>query len=409
MAKIKKVLTPFVLYQIVIALLGLYLILKAAPHWSLEFIWVYFFWILFCTGTEFKPVTMPSNIQLSVSCAVHISSLILFGWPVAILIATVANVIVDIKRGLKKVIFNISQIAITIYLSWLVYELLVPVAGHLNFRKEYFPAMLLSCLTYVIVNSILVSGIISLSQGKKFYKVLTSDIKLEALHIITLVTVSLLIIICYTVDPLSIIFVILPLSMAHFNFENYIKLRTATKSTIEVLADIIDKRDSYTAEHSYRVAKYCELIAEELQLPPDKVETIVTAARVHDLGKISIPDSILLKNGPLTSEEREVIKSHSQVGYNIVNNLKFYKSGAKLVLFHHERYDGKGYPQCLKGENIPLGARILAVADSYDAMTSNRPYRKAMTTDQAINELINNAGAQFDPVVVQAFINIVKR
>ncbi|MCL5290219.1 MAG: hypothetical protein M1489_04185, partial [Firmicutes bacterium] len=166
MATIKRVLTPFILYQIVIGSLGLYLVYKAFPHWSMDLILVYLFWILFCTAAEYKPITMPSNIQLTVSCAIHISALILFGWPVAVLISTLTIFVVDIKRGLQKVLFNISQIAITIYLSWFVYQLFVPEAGHLNFRKEYFPAMLLSCLTYVIVNSILVSGIISLSQGK---------------------------------------------------------------------------------------------------------------------------------------------------------------------------------------------------------------------------------------------------
>lgn len=411
MSKILNFVNPLSLYQFVIGIAGSYLILRAAPQWSMDLIWIYFFWMLFCTATEFKPITMPSNIQLTVSFAVHISALILFGWSIAILISTVSNIIVDVvgKRGIKKTIFNVCQYAITIYLAWLVYHILVPETGYLHFKKEYFPAMLFSCLTYVVINSVLVSIIISLSQGVALSKVLISDFKLELLHFATLVPVSLLIIICYIVEPLSIIFVILPLAMAHFSFENYITLRTATQATIEVLADIIDKRDSYTAQHSYRVACYCKEIAEELQLNHVESETLVTAARVHDLGKISVPDSILLKCGKLTPEEREVILCHPQVGYNIVNNLKFYKSGAKLVLYHHERFDGKGYPKGLRGHNIPMGARILAVADCYDAMTSNRPYRNAMTKEEAINELVDNAGTQFDPDVVQAFLTVLER
>lgn len=410
MEKISKLfgcLTPSIAYQAVINIIGLYLIFISVPQWSMDFIWLYFFWTLFSTVTELKPITKPSNDQLTVSFAVHISALILFGAPTAILISTIANIIVDAvgRRGLKKMLFNVSQYAITIYLSWLVYHILEPNAGVLNI-KEDFSAMLFSCLTYVFVNYFLVSTIISLSMGKNLFRVLTKDLKLEFLHFASLAPVSLLIVILYSVEPLSVLIVILPLAVAHFSFENYINLRIETKATIEVLADIIDKRDSYTSEHSFRVASHCAKIAEQLKLHPTEVETIVTAARIHDLGKISVPDSILLKSENLSPEEREVMVNHSLAGYNVINNLRFYKAGAKLVLYHHERYDGKGYPYGLSGDRIPLGARILAVADSFDAMTSDRPYRKAMSKEKALKELMACSGTQFDPDIVELFIKI---
>lgn len=400
---------PAGIYQFIINLLGLYLIFKSALVWNADMLWVYIFWLLFSTATELKPITMPNNDQLTISFAVHISALILFGAPIAILSSTVANIITDIvgHRGWKKMLFNVSQYAVTIYCSWLIYHLVRSGSGPLELKADFL-AMVLSCLTYVVVNFLLVSTVISLSQGTRWLRQLTNDVKLEMIHFATLVPVSLLIVILYNYEPLSIIILLLPFAMAHFSFDNYMTLRTETKNTIEVLADIIDKRDAYTAQHSYRVANYCEAIAHKLKLNQSDYETLITAARVHDLGKISVPDSILLKNQRLQPEERNLIIDHATVGFTILSNLRFYKSGAKFVFHHHERYDGTGYPHGLKGDQIPLGARIMAVADSYDAMTSDRPYRKAMSSEQALTEIIDNSGTQFDPGIVEVFVQIVR-
>lgn len=396
-------------YQLIVNLVGLYLIYVAISEWNTEMLWVYIFWLVFSTAAELKPISMPNNDQLTVSFAVHISAQILFGLPVAILSSTVANIITDVigRRGWKKMLFNISQYAVTIYCSWFVYQLISPGHGPLDLKSDFI-AMVLSCLTYVVVNFLLVSTVISLSQGTRLIRQLTSDVKLEMIHFATLVPVSLLIVILYNYEPLSILILLLPLTMAHFSFDNYMTLRTETKNTIEVLADIIDKRDAYTAQHSFRVAKYCEAMAHRLKLKPGDYETLITAARVHDLGKISVPDGILLKDSYLKPEEKKVITDHAMIGFMILNNLRFYKSGAKFVHYHHERYDGQGYPKGLKGGQIPLGARIMAVADSYDAMTSDRPYRKAMTSEEALAELIRNSGTQFDPELVEVFVEIIR-
>jgi len=399
---------PVGIYQLIINLLGLYLIFNAASAWNADMLWVYISWLLFSTATELKPISMPNNDQLTVSFAVHISALILFGAPLAILSSTFANIITDIagRRGWKKMLFNINQYSVTIYCSWFVYQLLRPGSGPLNLKADFL-AMVLSCLTYVVVNFLLVSMVISLSQGTRLIRQLNNDVKLEMIHFATLVPVSLLIVILYNYEPLSIMILLLPLTMAHFSFDNYMTLRTETKNTIEALADIIDKRDTYTAQHSFRVAYYCEAIAHKLKLKQSDYETLITAARVHDLGKISVPDSILLKNQRLKPDERRLITDHALIGFNILTNLRFYKSGAMFVYHHHERYDGTGYPNGLKEERIPLGARIMAVADSYDAMTSDRPYRKAMTAEEALAELMRNSGTQFDPKIVEVFVQII--
>jgi HD-GYP domain-containing protein (c-di-GMP phosphodiesterase class II) len=356
--KCSEIFNPAIAYQLVVNLIGLYLIIQAAvsANLGLDMIWVYIFWVAFSTITELKPITMPNNDQLTISFAVHISALILFGAPTAILISTVANIITDIvgKRGPKKMLFNISQYAITIYFSWLIYHLFKVNTGPLHLKTDA-SAMILSCLTYVVINFFLVSTVISLSQGSRLLRQLTSDLKLELLHFATLVPVSLLIVILYDYEPLSIIILVLPLAMAHFSFENYMTLRTETKNTIEVLANIIDKRDTYTSEHSLRVAYYCGKIADEIGLPANEYETLITAARVHDLGKVSVPDNILLKAGRLIPEEETIMANHALVGFIILNNLKFYKSGALYVYYHHERYDGKGYPSGLAAKTSPWG------------------------------------------------------
>jgi HD-GYP domain-containing protein (c-di-GMP phosphodiesterase class II) len=400
---------PSFVFQGIVNIMGIFLILKYSGEWTTRYLLIYFIWTLFSIATELNPITMPTKDQLTVSFAIHVSAMILFGIATAILISALSNVIVDIigRRGLQKVLFNASQYTITIYASWVAYSLLSPNV-ELFTLKHNFMAMIASCLTYVIVNYFLVSTIVSLSQGNKLYRMLTMDVKLELLHFASLVPVSLLIVELYKIEPYSITIVFLPLAVAHFSFDNYITLRTETQKTIEALADTIDKRDSYTFEHSRRVASYCSEIAKIIKLHPDESEHIISAAKVHDLGKISVPDTILLKKGKLNSDEYSTMINHSLVGYTILNNLKFYKYGAKVVLHHHEKYDGSGYPHGLKGDGIPLGARILAVADSYDAMTTNRPYKDAMSREEAIGELLRCSGSQFDPIIVEAFIKILQ-
>ena len=202
--KFKISINPALAYQLIINCIGLFLIFKAVTNFEFqaEMLWIYIFWAIFSTLTEMKPITMPNNDQLTISFAVHISALILFGAPTAILISTVANIFTDItgRRGLKKLFFNISQYAITIYLAWLVYQLFRWNTGPLQLKTDA-PAMIISCLVYVVVNFILVSTVISLSQGTKLLRQLTSDLMLELIHFASLVPVSLLIVILYNYEP----------------------------------------------------------------------------------------------------------------------------------------------------------------------------------------------------------------
>lgn len=179
----------------------------------------------------------------------------------------------------------------------------------------------------------------------------------------------------------------------------YSKLSTAYRETLVTLSKAVDARDSYTAGHSERVSEISSLIARRLDLPIREIEQIKLAATFHDIGKIGIPDSVLLKPGKLTEIEYKQIKEHSMIGVNILSEIVFLKDTLPIILHHHENYDGTGYPIGISGTAIPIGARVIRVADTFDAMTSNRPYRKALSHEEAIQEIQKFKGSQFDPEI----------
>jgi HD-GYP domain-containing protein (c-di-GMP phosphodiesterase class II) len=175
------------------------------------------------------------------------------------------------------------------------------------------------------------------------------------------------------------------------------------------LVSLIDLRDRYTGGHSQRVAKYVRGIAMQMCLSDEEAEMIVFAASLHDIGKIGVPDHILLKQSRLDDLEFEWIRKHPEWGWMAVRNVDGFQEAALLILHHHERLDGQGYPSRLQGSEIPLGARIIAVADSYDALTTNRPYRTARTRAEALDELFRCRDVQFDYDVLKAFSASLER
>ncbi len=179
--------------------------------------------------------------------------------------------------------------------------------------------------------------------------------------------------------------------------------------TLEALGAALDLKDTETAGHSRRVSWYCREIATAVGCSSDELREIARGAFLHDIGKIRIPDAILLKPAKLTAEERVIIEGHARIGYELVSRIPFLASAAELVLTHQERYDGTGYPQGLVGKEIPLGSRIFAVADTLDAMTTDRPYRQALPLSVARAEILRESGRQFDPEVVRAFLSIPER
>lgn len=180
-------------------------------------------------------------------------------------------------------------------------------------------------------------------------------------------------------------------------------------AVVQVLSTALDIRDNMTHRHARRVARMAAAVAKEMGLDQQQVLEIEYAASLHDIGKIGVTDSILRKAASLDEAEWKEIRRHSEMGYEILKGIDFLRGAAEIVWAHHERYDGKGYPRGLAGEEIPLGARVFGVVDAYDAMTSRRPYRQATSREHAAIEIARNSGTQFDPQVVDAFLVMIRR
>lgn len=198
-------------------------------------------------------------------------------------------------------------------------------------------------------------------------------------------------------------------AIAMENAKLYKEMKNTYFETIHALASSIDAKDPYTRGHSRRVTEYSVEIGKEMNLNDNELEMLEYMAVLHDIGKIGVKDSILNKTAPLNDEEYEVIKGHPVIGAKILESSKSLKSLVNGVKYHHEKYDGTGYGEGLKGEEIPLGARIIAIADAYDAMTTDRPYRKGLSHGISMEEINKFSGRQFDPEIVRHFNSVMER
>jgi len=210
-------------------------------------------------------------------------------------------------------------------------------------------------------------------------------------------------------DLRSVEMMCIPIATALVNAKLFKELEQTFMETALALADAIEKRDRYTAGHTRRVTRYAMWIADEIKLSGVEKKWLALSGILHDIGKIGIRDNILNKNGSLGSGEFETMKQHTVFGAEIVGKIHSLKKVVEGILYHHEKMDGSGYPNGLQGDEIPLFARIIAVADTYDAMTTDRPYRKGLTNEEATSELNRMSGTQFDPEMVAAFLRRMQR
>ncbi|WP_347877900.1 HD-GYP domain-containing protein [Streptomyces lydicus] len=209
--------------------------------------------------------------------------------------------------------------------------------------------------------------------------------------------------------PPAALLVLLPMCLSAWVFDRYHRERAAHQATIRALVQAVDIKDRYTRGHSERVGRASVMIARELGMPDDRTEVLRFAGILHDVGKLGVPTRLLRKDGPLTPEERRVIELHPEYGHEIVRGIGFLGEARAAILHHHERLDGRGYPYGLRGHQIPEFARVVAVADAFDAMTSTRSYRRARPVPAAVAELRKCAGAQFDPRMVRALAAALDR
>lgn len=372
------------------------------------------FWIALEIAADLKPfrVMHEKQMDMTMSFAVQLSAVILLGTGQAVTAIIIATVIVEVvtKRPWQRVLFNAGQYGLSLIVTGILFHLLKLSSADITLDVIIdMPAIIVAVSTYYLLNTFFISAVISLTSGGRFINIFLSDFKIIASFFYSLAPISIAAALLYRHDsPYIILIMIPPLLMADLSLRRYYSLHIETQETLKVLANTVDERDKYTFFHSVHVAEYAKKISEQLNLKLDDINEIEMAGLVHDLGKIGIEDSILNKPSRLSDEEYSKIKEHPEIAYRLLKNLKPYKKGATYVLHHHEHYNGLGYPQKISGTNIPLGARVLSVADCYDAMTTDRPYRKALPSSAAVTELRACSGTQFDPQVVKAFITVLK-
>lgn len=360
-------------------------------------------------------IPLPKIGAVSVSYALTFSAILLTD-PLTAAIITVAGVAlrcpyVDGKgrvhifnNPLYKTIFNVSQYLIMSGIGGFVYEI-ADKAVNVGFVFFNPIAGTLSLIVYIFLNSFFMSELMSILLKDRLIYIWRSNI---LGMLISIILVSLLgIVIAFSYNSYNvggILLFFIPLMFARYTFKLYLDMRKNYFESINMLIRTIEANDPYTSGHSVRVSTYAENIARKLNLPQSKIDLIKSAGLLHDIGKIGIDKRILNKTGKLENEEFEIIKSHPQIGATIISDLSFLSNMSDIIRHHHERNDGSGYPDGLNHDKIPLETSILTIADSFDAMTTNRPYRNALDLEYSLSQITDNAGSQFNPDIVDVAV-----
>jgi putative nucleotidyltransferase with HDIG domain len=391
------------------------------------FFYAFIFFTLLALFGDFYEIQLTRNLGVSGGDAIFCSAVLVGGGALAIPVSFMATLAAEVllrwhlikqqsfSQYITRVIFNTSQMILAVAFAALIYELGGGISPLQVKESQIFPAIA-SFAAFTTLNVTLVGAIISLTSNRNFFSLTVMRLKHLPLQVASLGTLSILMAILWNLTPWAIALALLPMALIHFTLHNYARLRESSAKVIEKMVEMLEKRDPYTGQHSQDVANLTEDVARELKLPEEQIETIRVAAVVHDIGKIAIPESIVNKPGPLTEDEWRLMKTHTTIGADLISNLEMYGPPVVAIVRHeHEHWDGSGYPDGLKGELIPLGARIVAAADVYDALVTDRPYRKAQrkprayTPEQAIEIMEIMKEKTLDPKVTDACIAVIRR
>ena len=347
-----------------------------------------------------------SSVEMTIANVAKFAAVILFPPPVSILATFLGTLLGEVRsrRPWFKRLFNVAVMTLTIAIVAAIYYGINQPPTNLLASIQSILALFFAGLADFGVASILVSLIISFAQQVPFRYVWLQNFSRVIWHDLSMIPLGTFVAVLWQFNPITVPLVVLPLFVVRHSYQTANHLQRQTEDALRALMRAIDERDNETFDHSERVSKLAKDIGKALDMPPSELDVLVPAALLHDLGKIGMAGAILFKPGALTEDERLIAQKHSEVGGELLSKFPLFEKGAALVRHHHERYDGGGYPGKLKGGDIPLGARIIAVADSYNAMTEDRPYRKAMSQDEALAEIFRCSGTQFDPRVVEALM-----
>jgi len=363
---------------------------------------------------ESAPITLPrGGGSVSISFWIIYASTLIWGTGAAAWIAAIGSIRWRELRGqvsLEKVLFNRGQLALAAGLAGIVYTGLGGVPGTVDVTSSRLPALAACGLVYFVVNLTAVVLAMAIAQGVPMYEMWLTNFRWVIPQYLLLTPLAILL--AHINLQLGLFWTIvftMSLYVARYSIQLYNDMREDYLSTISALITAIEAKDPYTRGHSEAVRKHTVAIGREMGLRADALERLEYASLLHDIGKIGVAESILRKPGRLTDEEYTEIKAHPVIGGNIVQRLRLLGQEAGTVRHHHEWMNGRGYPDGLSGQKIPIGARIIGVADAFDAMTSDRPYRRTLSTQEAIAELRRCSGAQFDGDVVEAFVRALDK
>jgi putative nucleotidyltransferase with HDIG domain len=357
-------------------------------------------------------ISLPrGGASIYASSPIDLAGIILFGPAVMAVCEAISTLVTEgifQRRPIIKVLFNIPLLVMTVGAAGLVYESF----GSLTDRSSplFLIPLFAAGMVYYLFNTWSVSVVIALRSAKNPIHVWKQNYMWNFFHILAFLPVGAVIALLYKNPGVwTIALFIIPLFLARYSFQLYLDMRETHINTVAALTSAIDASDPFTHGHSFRVSRYAMRIAREMGMSSKDLETLEYASLLHDIGKIAIQNDVLLKVGPLTDEEWASLRSHPDIGADIVEQLKFLKVAVNVIRCHHERPDGTGYPRGMKEEEIPMLAHILNVVDAFDAMTSDRPYRKALPIERVLDELRRYRGTQFHAKVTDILLEMYYR
>ncbi len=366
--------------------------------------------VLVALADIFPVVLRKGESEITISTAFRIASAMLFPFPLPIFMALFGTLSAEIalRRHWFKALFNTSMMVI-LYATLLF--LFTAIGDHdpvpLNTSADLAAFVTMLSADYLL-NVGMVSFVIAFASRMPISYSWRLNFRDISMSYVLSAPLGAAFAVLWRLHPITIVLVMVPLVVVRQSFKLTSDLRTQTEEALLGLADALDARDTTTSRHSARVSDYARRLALRMKVPAGELGTITWAARLHDLGKIGISDRWLYKPAALTPQEVEEFRRHVEIGADIAERFPVFGKGSGLIRAHHEHYNGQGYPAGLSVEDTPLGARIIAVADAFDAMTSDRPYRKALTPEQALQTLCDESGKQFDPQVVESFVQMIQ-
>lgn len=356
---------------------------------------------------ELGAVQLPGGGYASAVAAMDIASVFLLGPAATAWIHVAATLGIQgllRRRPIPRLIHDVSASALATWLAGTAFIAAGGRVGALELPSGLTP-MAIACVVYFVLDSLRVTSALapSWTAGWRSWQQVYGHSLLH--HASFLALGCCIAVVALRVGPWALPLLLLPVLVARHAFAHYVGIRGDLKDFVRALSEVLDEVDPYTRQHSMRVAQYAVRLARELGASEAEVEDIEYAALVHDLGKIGPQhQKILQKPGALTHEDQRTLRGHPATGAGIIGKVGALRRSAEIVRLHHERPDGRGYPLGLRGDQVPLGARILNVADAFDAMTSDRSYRRALDLEDALAELTRGAGTQFDPAVVRCLL-----